>query len=737
MNSGQSSPAEPPVRLRWRGDLVSQCRWSDGRRRWIVHDPLARRYFMFHQEEYFLATRLDGERGLGAIGQEFSREFPLLRFDARRCQLFYARLHRDGLVLSDAAGQALVWTGRQRKTQRGRWLSAPGSVLACRLPGWNPDSFLDVVYPWVRWMLSPLGLVAGLGLMLAALLLVLVNWTELPARTPSMEALFAPRHLGLLAVILAFTKVGHELGHALTCKHFGGRCAEMGVMFLMFTPCLYCDVGDAWLIPGRWRRAAVAAAGIYVELILASLAAFLWWYSRSPWWQNLFFLVMTVCGVSTLVFNANPLLRYDGYFILADFLDLPNLWQRARAAVLLLGKRVLLSRVEPSEAPEEHPWLMTSYGLLSTAYRWFVFAACLLFILSVTRKWQLSVLGEMVCVTSGLGMMVPGLRGVYSFFSYPNWQRSLTWGRLGWLGFLAGGLGLLVAYLPLPYRVAAVTLVEVNHAQPVYVTVPGTVLAAAAPGSHVERGALIVRLENLELEREISRWRGELGIQRARVAALEAQRGEESAAGSRLPAAREMLAGIEQVLEQRERDRQRLEVLAPQAGMVLPAPDLAAPPADPTQLPKWSGNPLERQNLGAQLENGTLVAWIAPRLEWEATVYVTESEVELLREGQTATVMLRAWPGSRLQGRVAEISPMDLKRVPEEMLAEAQIPYQLDASGRPRPLETCYQVRVALQESELKLVNRLRGEARIEVPPQSLGVRLWRWAREQVISRAW
>ncbi|MFM8251742.1 MAG: efflux RND transporter periplasmic adaptor subunit [Planctomycetota bacterium] len=729
MNVSRQRDAEPPVRLRWRGDLVSESRWTDGRRRWVVHDPLARRYFLFQQEEFYLATLLDGVRGMGAIGREFTREFPLLKFDARRCQLFFGRLHRDGLVLSDVPGQAAVWSGRQQKSRRSRWLAAPGSILACRLPGWNPDGFLDRLYPWVSWFFSVGGVVAGLLLMLVALLLLAGHWSELPARMPTMESLFAPQQWAILAIILALTKVGHELGHALTCKHFGGRCSEMGVMFLVFTPCLYCDVGDAWLIPGRWRRAAVAAAGVYVELLIAAGAVLCWWYCRSPWWQNVWFLVVTVCGVSTLVFNANPLLRYDGYFILADFLDLPNLWLRAREQVLWLGKRLVFSRLEPSEVVEPHPWFMAVYGLSATVYRWFVFAACLAFILQVTRRWELSVLGPMVCVTSGVGMVVPGIRGLYTFFSYPHWQRSLTWSRLGWLAGLATGLGLLIAYLPLPYRVSAAALVQIQDAQPVYVTVPGTLQEAVVPGTRVTAGETIARLENLALQRELVRWRGELRIQQARVAALEAQRGDEAAAGNRLPAARETLAGLRQVVEQRERDQQRLELVAPVDGLVLPPTEIPAPPPDGTQLPAWSGTPTERRNLGAELSNGTLVAWIAPRLQWEATLYVTESDVELLREGQAAAVMVKAWPGNVLRGHVAEISPMDLKRVPEELLAEAQIPYQLDAAGKPRPLETHYQVRVTLTDAEWELVNRLRGEAKIQVPPQSLGYRAWRWAR--------
>src|SRR5206468_11742270 len=128
---------------------------------------------------------------------------------------------------------------------------------------------------------------------------------------------------------LAITKVIHEFGHGLSCKHFGGECHEMGVMLLVMTPCLYCNVSDSWMLPNKWHRAAIGAAGMYIELVMASIATFLWWFSEPGLLNNVCLAVMFVCSVTTLVFNANPLMRYDGYYILADLLEIPNLRQKA------------------------------------------------------------------------------------------------------------------------------------------------------------------------------------------------------------------------------------------------------------------------------------------------------------------------------------------------------------------------------------------------------------------------
>ena len=121
----------------------------------------------------------------------------------------------------------------------------------------------------------------------------------------------------------------HEFGHGLSCKHFGGECHEIGVMLLVFTPCLYCNVSDSWMLPNKWHRAAIGAAGMYVELVLASIATFVWWFSQPGPFNYICLSVMFICSVSTVMFNANPLLRYDGYYILSDFLEIPNLRQKA------------------------------------------------------------------------------------------------------------------------------------------------------------------------------------------------------------------------------------------------------------------------------------------------------------------------------------------------------------------------------------------------------------------------
>src|SRR5262249_20323464 len=139
------------------------------------------------------------------------------------------------------------------------------------------DRLLDRLLPRVRFLFTPAVLLGTLGLMLAALGLLATHWGDFLARLPTAREFFRWQTLLSLGVALGVVKVLHELGHGLCCKRFGGQVPEMGLLLVVFFPCLYCNVSDSWTIPGKWRRMAVSAAGIYVELLVAALATFLWW----------------------------------------------------------------------------------------------------------------------------------------------------------------------------------------------------------------------------------------------------------------------------------------------------------------------------------------------------------------------------------------------------------------------------------------------------------------------------
>ena len=223
-----------------------------------------------------------------------------------------------------------------------------------------------------------------------------------------------PGNLVWLAVILASAKVLHELGHAVTCIRLGGQCRELGLMLLVFTPCLYCDVSDAWTFPSKWRRIAVSAAGIIVEIVLAALAALLWCFSPPGFVHAIAFNVMVVCSASTLLFNGNPLMRYDGYYVLADLVEVPNLAEQSRAVLARTAAFFFLGIRRPRDSvrPPRGQFFLGLYGLASLAYRCFAVCAILWIVHRVSAAWGVGVLGDGATLIVLAGMFAPAVWAV-------------------------------------------------------------------------------------------------------------------------------------------------------------------------------------------------------------------------------------------------------------------------------------------------------------------------------------
>src|SRR5205085_7454607 len=240
------------------------------------------------------------------------------------------------------------------------------------IPVIDPDRILQKMLRFLGWIFSLWFFALSVGVMLAAVLLVATHFETFRAKLPNYHEFFSFKTVVYLWIALGCVKVIHEFGHGLSCKVFGGEVHEMGALFLCFSPALYCNVSDAWTMPNKWHRIIVSAAGIYVELIIAALATFVWSNTPTqPFINNLSLSLMIVCSVSTVVFNANPLMRYDGYYVLADWLEIPNLRERSNRFLTnaflehCLGVEVL---PEPYMALHRKV-LFIAYAVLSYVYR--------------------------------------------------------------------------------------------------------------------------------------------------------------------------------------------------------------------------------------------------------------------------------------------------------------------------------------------------------------------------------
>ena len=283
---------------------------------------------------------------------------------------------------------------RRHQKRRGReirgWLT---NVLFLRVPLFDPDRLLGVLGSIAGWLFTRVGFVLWLTLLGAGIYIAVEAWSELSGRALQMfQADHLLRNLPALYGAFVLTKVLHELGHGLACKRFGrlsrggGEVHIMGIMFLIFAPMPYVDASSAWGLRSKLHRTIVGAAGMMTELALAAVAAMVWVWTAgvaSPWQQSLHaasYYVMFISSVATIVFNANPLLRFDGYYILSDLLEIPNLAERSRQYVLYLVKRYaygVRGATNPGAGHGEKAWLL-AYGLASTAFHLYISVRILL-----------------------------------------------------------------------------------------------------------------------------------------------------------------------------------------------------------------------------------------------------------------------------------------------------------------------------------------------------------------------
>lgn len=727
--SSLESNSNHVIPLKLRPDLQIFKQSENSSRAWVVRDPVASRYFAFSDEEFEILRCLNGEWTPQMVKSAFETRFAPKRLPIELLNRFLFQLHRHSLVLSSHAGQAETLLQRSQQQRKERFWGQLASPLAIRVGGFDPTNWLDRIYPWIRpWLSKPAMLTYGL-LVMAALVLLVWEWQSVRMRLPQIQQWLGPQNWFWLAAVLAIMKMMHELGHALVCKHFGGHCREMGVLILAGTPCLYCDVSDSWILPSRWHRLAIASAGIATEWILASVCLFLWWYLQPGLVQNLCLNVVAVCSLGTFLLNANPLMRLDGYFILSDLLGERNLWQRSRSALGKYWRRFFFGPRKNSDSQDaKEPSWLALYGLASVAYQF-----CLLFGLLYWVYWVLTPAGwtplaHAIAVMSLAGISIAPIRRVVRFFSNPIAADSIS--PKGWRRAIAIAAGLLIAFfwLPLPCRVGVPATLQVADATRIYVTIPGRLVESATIGQRLQTGDLIAKLENLDVQKELQQVEGQWHQQRMRLRGLEGLRSQNPQMASQIPSARQILDDLDQRRIRLRDQAQALELRAPIAGTVIPAPSRRGPKDDPRALRTWERNPLMADQLGCELERQTLVCLVGDPERMEAVLAVPQSIVPQLTEGQKVRVGLEMAPGRILTGKIREIS-----RNPVEVGGMQSDPVDWQLGVASAEIEqgwtetTLYIVFAELESSQVGLPSGSVGWARITVDPQPLAEQLRRW----------
>ncbi len=359
--------------------LRADLQWSHhaDRARWVVHDPLNCQFYSFNELECSAVRLLDGRRTANEIVEHLKRAFPALAIDARWLSGLVARLRVSHLLQLRTQADLHHAVRASARRQLPGWLAQVLSPLAIRVPLLNPTRLLNALSPLAWLLFHPVWLCAWLiaGCVLGFFVLRQVLSAGLTASI-DWHWLRGDSWWWLLISYLV-AKSLHELGHGLACVRFGARCRELGVMFLCLAPCLYCDTSDSWKLPSKWQRAAIAGAGIAVEWMLATLAAGVWLMTSDGTLHSVAASMMIVCSVGTLLINSNPLLKYDGYYLLSDVWGVPNLSEQSSDAVRALWVSFLSGRPLVHSHLDAHVWPLALYWMMATIYRTIVLCAIL------------------------------------------------------------------------------------------------------------------------------------------------------------------------------------------------------------------------------------------------------------------------------------------------------------------------------------------------------------------------
>ncbi|MDA1015332.1 MAG: HlyD family efflux transporter periplasmic adaptor subunit [Planctomycetota bacterium] len=720
-----------PLRIRAREDLKIQEQWFRGRRFWAIKDPVTLRYFQLRDEEYAIVCMLDGNRSMSDVQLEFDRRFAPERLSLPQLQSFLAMLHQEGLVITETSGQGEFLLDQHQKIRRRKLKALFSNPLAIRFHGIDPERLLRWLDARLGWVLSPIMLAAVCVLVVVAVLNVAMHFDEFTARLPDFQVFFGVGNVVWLVAVLGIVKVVHELGHGVSCRHFAGECHELGVMLLVFTPCLYCNVSDAWMLPNKWRRIVISMAGIAVEIVLASVCSLLWWFSEPGMFNAMCLNLVFVCSVSTLVFNGNPLLRYDGYYVLSDWLEVPNLREDSQSIVSagVTGWFTGLDESNPRRAPSGRWSGLVIYAVAAFVYRFLVIGGILWFVYRILEPHGLQVIAFGLGLLVVAGLVIPYVLRMWRFF-LSSWRR-IMWGRFLIRSTMVIGVLAALAMIPIPHQIAAPVIIEPADARRVYVTVAGTLQAGTlAAGSQVQTGDELGRLHNADVDAEIVRLQGARDLLVVRVQHLEGRRITDRKAEDQLVTARKQLAVAEERLEKRTQDRERLILRATVAGTILPPPDQPNS-KNRDELPNWSGSPLDPDNEGAFLKTGAMFCLIGDPQSVEARLIVDQSQMEFITNGQTVKLHLKQMPGRVLEGTITDIAQVTIDDVPTQLMTHEDLASRRDAGGRHRPVSSSYQLQVRFTDSAPSpFVLGSTGRAKIVVQPRSIGDRMLRYLQQ-------
>ncbi len=698
------------LQVKLRPDLIVQPQFYEGMTHYVVKDPIALKYFRFKIEEYFLLQQFDGKNTLSDVKKAFERKYRPQTISIEDLTRFTAQLHEAGIAQIDSPDQAKVLIRRRRKNQWKKVWQFLANILYIKIPVIDPEKLLSGMYPYFRWIYTSYFITFSVGTMLAALTLVISQWTEFNAKLPTFQSFFNWNTIFAFWCSLAVIKIIHEFGHGLTAKHFGGEVHEMGMLFLVLTPALYCDVTDSWLLPNKWKRIWISAAGIYVECFLASLATFVWWGTEEGLLKSLMMATMFICSVNTIMFNANPLLRYDGYYVTADYLEIPNLRIKSTQFFTYMFQEKVLGLEIPVQSymPRSRRTLFVSYAIASYLYRWVVTFSILFFLYNFLKPHGLGSISAIMAVGSLIPLVGMPLYQMIKFARTPGRMRKVKKVRAASFAVVAVALVAGILLIPTPLRVQGTLVLRAWKPQQVYAVVPGRLVNLyVRDGEAVKEGTVIATLSNPQKLRDRTSLQEQHDVNFAKALWYGQSPDLESRAQARQH--EQMARDLEPAIDTVSRDIGALTLVADRDGHAMGVPHF--------------------ETVGQWIKPGKPFCEVADPRRLEAHMILDQGDIDLVKTSKTAWLKIYGDSEVTVRSHVGEVAKRNREDIPAEQSSTngGEIATKQDPkTGAAKPITAVYEVIIPVDNSRLNLQPGLRGFAKIDGGTHTLGWWLWR-----------
>jgi multidrug resistance efflux pump len=685
--------------VRLRNDLVVSRQDGSEGTIFVIKDPVTERYFRFKETEHFIVQQFDGETSPETVRQRFEGKFGV-NLSAENMDQFVNRLRGVGLLTLGEAAPTVQPSARKR---------VAGDIFYLRSRIFDPDRLFDWLIPQIQFLFTPYFLALSAALVVCAAGVSVVNWAEIIHQSVT---LFRFESLALAWVVCLAVIAAHEFSHGLTCKYFGGRVREIGFLLIYFQPAFYCNVSDAWLFPEKSKRLWVTFAGAYFETFLWALATLVWRVTDPSSSLNHFALVVTVTSAIKWFFNMNPLIKLDGYYLLSDWLDAPNLRKKAFG---YLGDQIRRVWGEASGrfagiTPRERR-IYLIYALLAGTYSYWLLGNIVLwfggFMVTRYQGWGF----VLFATTLGFIFRQPIRKSLLPITSrfQPWFSKGVVLPKRARIGLGFAALLAVLFFWRLELKVSGPFTVMPLHNADIRATVEGIIEEIYADeGDFVEQGAPIARLSDRDYSAELRKTRAEIDAKQAQLNLLKAgPRAEEitlartqvAKAEERLTFSRGHLERDKLLVEAKliseteyedtrelvavrvkelEEARERLKVLLagsrPEEIDALEA-DLRRLNAHGSYLQDQlkSLNVISpiagvitthklREKIGENVKKGDLIADVNAVKSVIVEIAVPEKEIADIKIGNKVVIKARAFPRTTFEGQVMAVAPIVTKQ---------------------------------------------------------------------------